>query len=123
MDRTEDLSKLPVTRIDRKPGDFPLGSAASRAAARSRLKNAQEDEEWEATRPPDVRIIWGIPRPEQRLETEVRRSRRGGRIIEDVFPAQLYPGENLGCCFIEPTDISVDETLRLLREHRRREAE
>ena len=95
----------------------------SRAAARAHVQNKQDEEEWQRTRPPDVRVIWGIPRPRQRMENEVRRSRNGNQIIEEVFPAHLYPGENLGCCSVEPTNISVEETLRRLREHRRREGE
>jgi hypothetical protein len=122
VNKTGKLPKLSVTRIDRKPGDFPLGSASSRAAARAQLKNIKDAQEWEATRPPDLRIIWGIPEPFQRMKTEVRRSLRKDKIVEDVFPSELYHGESLGCCFVEPTNISVDETLRLLREHRRREA-
>jgi hypothetical protein len=54
------------------------------------------------------------------MENEVRRTRNGNQIIEEIFPAQLYPGENLGCS-VEPTNISVEETLRLLREQRSRE--
>ena len=57
------------------------------------------------------------------MENEVRRTRTGNQIIEEVFPAHLYPGENLGCCSVEPTNISVEETLRWLREHRRQEHE
>jgi len=57
------------------------------------------------------------------MENEVRRTRNGNQIIEEVFPAHLYPGENLGCCCVEPTNISVEETLRLLREQRRQENE
>jgi hypothetical protein len=67
-----------------------------RAAARFQLQHKQEEDEWERTRPPDVRVIWGISRPRQRMENEVRRTRNGNQIIEEIFPAPLYPGENLG---------------------------
>jgi len=108
-------SKLPVTYLGLKPGNFALGSSLSRAAARAQVQNKQDEEEWQRTRPPDVRVIWGIPRPRQRMENEVRLSRNGNQIIEEVFPAPLYPRENLGCCSVEPTNISVEETLRLVR--------
>jgi hypothetical protein len=123
MNKPDKSSRLPVTLLELKPGNFTLGSAASRAAARAQLQHNQEEEEWERTRPPDVRVIWGIPRPRQRMENEVRRTRNGDQIIEEIFPAPLYPGENLGCCSVEPTNISVEETLRLLREQRRQENE
>jgi len=55
------------------------------------------------------------------MENEVRRTRNGNQIIKEIFPANLYPGENLGCCFVEPTNISVEKTLRLAREQRSRE--
>ena len=122
MNKAKESPKLPVTRQGLRPGDFPLGSAQSRAAARAQLKNKQEEEEWEATRPPDERIIFGIPRPYQRTKTEVRRYRHAGRIIEEVFPV-LEPGESLGWCSVEPTSLTVEEALQYVREERRRERE
>jgi hypothetical protein len=66
-------SKLPVTKVEVKPGDFPVGSALSRAAARVLLNEKQEAEESEANRPPDVRIIMSMPRPYQVMQTKVNR--------------------------------------------------
>jgi hypothetical protein len=39
MDNTRKKQSLPVARASVKPGDFPLGSAESRAAARALLRN------------------------------------------------------------------------------------
>ena len=64
-----------------------------RAAARVQLQHKQEEDEWERTSPPDVRVIWGIPGPRQRMENEVRCTRNGNQIIEEIFPAPLYPAK------------------------------
>jgi hypothetical protein len=71
--------------------------------------------EQEANRPPDLRVVIGIPRPQEIQQTFVRRVGNGNGIKEFVFPAPAYPGECLGVCSV-PTDVSVEEALRLLRE-------
>ena len=91
------------------------------------LKRKEWAEEREANRPPDVRMVFDLPRHSQEDESvspERARCRRvdryvdGDEIVEIVFPAHIYKGECLGVCSV-PTDVSVEEALRLLREHRR----
>jgi hypothetical protein len=70
--------------------------------------------EQEANRPPNLRIVIGVPRPQEIQQTIVNRSCSGNEITEFVFPVPAYPGECLGVCSV-PTDVSVEEALRLLR--------
>ncbi len=104
-----------------------MGSPSSRAAARMLLKQKEQVEERETNRPPDVRFVVSIP--QHRVEVESASSERargnrvdryvnGGKIVEIVFPVPAYIGECLGVCSV-PTGVSVEEALRLLREHRR----
>lgn len=81
------------------------------------LDSKKRTAEQEANRPPTLRIVIGIPRPQEIQQTFVRRVGNGNGITEFVFPAPAYPGECLGICSV-PTDGSVDEALRLLREYR-----
>jgi hypothetical protein len=74
--------------------------------------------EQEANRPPNLRIVIGIPRPQEIQQTFVRRVGNGNGITEFVFPAPAYPGECLGVRSVR-TDVSVEEALRLLRESER----
>jgi hypothetical protein len=116
----DNSSKKPIltaTNSAPRPGDFPLGSASSRAAVRLLLESKKRTAEQEANRPPDLRIVIGIPRPQEIQRTFVRRVRNGNGITEFVFPAPAYKGECLGICSV-PTDVGVEEALRLLREHR-----
>jgi hypothetical protein len=87
------------------------------------LDNKKASEDWEANRPPDERWIFDIPRPYPREVTEVRRHREGDRIIEWVLPATKPGEECIGCCMVKSPNMSVDETLRLLRDRRLREKE
>lgn len=95
------------------------------------LKRKEREEELEASRPPDVRFVCDLPRhglevvpgsAERARCNRVDRYRQGNEIVEIVFPAHAYEGECLGVCSV-PTNVSVDEALRLLREHRRNQHE
>jgi hypothetical protein len=103
-----------------RPGDFHLGSAASRAAARMLLKARKTAAEQHAERPPDVRIVFDIPRhvaasasAEFARYNRVNRYINGDEIVEMIFPA--YEGECLGVCAVSP-DVSVEEALQQLRK-------
>jgi len=104
------------------PGDFPVGSASSRAAARLLLEHKKRTAEQEANRPPDLRVVFSIPLPRERQQTLVQRFCDGQGVKEFVFPVPAYKGECLGICSVR-TDVSVEEALRLLREQRRQENE
>jgi hypothetical protein len=119
-------SVLSATDSAPRPGDFPVGSASSRAAARMLLKHREREEDRNANRPPDVRMVFDLPR--HRVEVEpvssdrVRSNRVDrhidrGKIVEIVFPAHAYKGECLGVCSVSP-DVSVEEALRELRKRR-----
>jgi hypothetical protein len=72
--------------------------------------------EQEANRPANLRIVFGIPRPQERQQTLVQRFCNGDGITEFVFPTPAYKGECLGVSSV-PTDVSGEEALRLLREY------
>jgi hypothetical protein len=104
-----------------------VGSPSSRAAARMLLKQKERVEERKTNRPPDVRIVFDIPRHSVEVVSASAERARGYRvdryvdgeeIVEIVFPAHAYIGECLGVCSV-PTGVSVEEALRLLRENRR----
>jgi hypothetical protein len=104
-----------------------VGSASSRAAARMLLQHREREEERNANRSPDVRMVFDLPRHSVEGESgssdRVRTNRVDryidrGKIVEIVFPAHAYSGECLGVCSV-PTGVSVEEALRLLRENRR----
>ena len=104
-----------------------MGSASSRAAARMLLKHKERAEELKANRPPDVRMVFDLPQHRVEVESVSSERVRGnrvdryinrGEIVEIVFPAHAYNGECLGVCSV-PADVSVEESLRLLRESRR----
>lgn len=97
-----------------------MGSASSRAAARLLLDCKKRTAEQEANRPPDLRVVFSIPRPHERQQTLVQRFCDGNGITEFVFPAPTYKGECLGICSVQ-TDVSVEEVLRLLREDQRKQ--
>jgi hypothetical protein len=118
MDNSSGKPILTATNSAPRPGEFPVGSASSRAAARLLLDCKKRRAEQEANRPPDLRFVIGIPRPQEIQQTIVTRSCNGNEITEFVFPAPAYKGECLGVCSV-PTDVTVDEALRLLREYRR----
>jgi len=84
------------------------------------LESKKRLAEQEENRPPNVRIVFGLPRPQDRKETVVSRCRSADGITEFVFPAPAYNGECLGVCLV-PTDVSVEEALRLLREDQRKQ--
>ena len=118
---------LPATNEGPRPGDFPIGSALSRAAARMLLKRKEQAEECKTNRPPDVRFVCDLPHhlvPVGSASWERPRCNRvdryvdGEKIVEIVFPTHAYVGECLGVCSV-PTGVSVEEALRLLRENRR----
>ena len=118
---------LPATNEGPRPGDFPIGSALSRAAARMLLKRKEQAEECKTNRPPDVRFVCDLPHhlvPVESASSERPRGNRvdrhvnSGEIVEVVFPAHAYEGERLGVCSV-PTNVRVEESLRLLREYRR----
>ena len=104
-----------------------MGSASSRAAARMLLKQKERVEERKTIRPPDVRMVFDLPRHSVEVVSASAEGARGYRvdryvdgeeIVEIVFPAHAYIGECLGVCSV-PTGVSVKEALRLLRENRR----
>jgi hypothetical protein len=104
-----------------------VGSPSSRAAARMLLKHKEQTEERKTNRPPDVRMVFDLPRhsveavsasAERARGNRVARYVNGEEIIKMVFPAHAYIGECLGVCSV-PTGVSVEEALRLLRENRR----
>lgn len=118
---------LPATDLAPRPGDFHVGSASSRAAARMVLKRKEREEELEANRPPDERLVCDLPRhgeevvpgsAERARCNREDRYRQGDEIGEIVFPAHAYKGECLRVCRV-PTDVSVEEALELLRDYRR----
>jgi hypothetical protein len=118
IDNSRKNAFLTATNFGPQPGDFPVGSASSRAAARLLLKRKEWTAEQEANRPPDLRFVFSVPRPRERQRTVVTRFCNGDGITEFVFPAAADKGEYLGVCSV-PTDVSVEEALRLLREYRR----
>jgi hypothetical protein len=102
-----------------------VGSPSSRAAARMLLKQKERVEERKTNRPPDVPMVFDLPRlevvsasAEEARGYRVDRYVDGEEIVEIVFPAHAYIGECLGVCSV-PTGVSVEEALRLLRENRR----
>jgi hypothetical protein len=82
------------------------------------LESKKQTAEQEANRPPNVRFVISIPRPQEIQQTVVTRHCNGSEITEFIHPAPAYKGECLGICSV-PTDVSVEEALRLLREYRR----
>jgi len=115
--------KKPITTATNSaplPGDFPVGSASSRAAARLLLESKKWTVEQEANRPPDLRVVFSIPRPQERQQTLVQRFCDANGVKEFVFPAPAYKGECLGVCSVR-TDVSVEEALRVLREDQRKQ--
>ena len=104
-----------------------MGTPSSRAAARMLLKQKERVEERKTNRPPDVRMVFDLPRHSVEVVSASAEGARGYRvdryvdgeeIVEIVFPAHAYIGECLGVCSV-PTGVSVEEALRLLRENRR----
>jgi hypothetical protein len=93
-----------------RPGNFPIGSLASRAAARALLKGREEAANQEA----DVRIV---------CDLGIRESAGGvsrsldahGKVIEFIFPAH---GECLGV-FEVPPGTTVEEALRRAKARQR----
>lgn len=120
MGNSREEPTLTATNSAPLPGDFPVGSASSRAAARLLSERKKRTAEQQANRPPDLRVVFGIPRPQERQQTLVQRFCDDNGITEFVFPATAYPGECLGVCSV-PTDVSVEEALRLLRRYRNKE--
>ena len=105
MSKSSKTPFLPATDLAPRPGDFPVGSALSRAVARMLLKRKEWAEELEANRPPDVRIVFDLPRhgaevvpdsAERARRNRVDRYRHGHEIVEMVFPAHAYKGVNAG---------------------------
>jgi hypothetical protein len=84
------------------------------------LDSKKRTAEQEANRPPNARYVIGFPRPQERQQTVVTRYCNGNEITEFVYPAPAYEGECLGICSV-PTDVSVEEALRLLRQYRNKE--
>jgi hypothetical protein len=126
MDNSTKSPLLPATDSAPRPGDFPVGSASSRAAARMLLKHKEQAEELRTNRPPDVRMVFDLPKRKievESLSSERVRSNRvdrhidRGEVVEIVFPAHAYDGECLGVCSVSP-DVSVEEALRELRKRR-----
>jgi hypothetical protein len=126
MDNSTKSPFLPATDLAPRPGDFPVASASSRAAARTLLKRKEQAEERKTNRPPDVRIVFDLPKrrievesvsPERVRDNRVDRYINGGEVVEIVFPAHAYNGECLGVCSVSP-DVSVEEALRELRKRR-----
>jgi hypothetical protein len=126
MDNSTKSPLLPATDSAPRPGDFPVGSASSRAAARMLLKRKEQAEELKTNRPPDVRMVFDLPHSRVEVESvsseRVRTNRvdryiSGGEVVEIVFPAHAYKGECLGVCSVPP-DVSVEEALRELRKQR-----
>jgi hypothetical protein len=127
MDNSTKTPLLPATDSAPRPGDFPVGSASSRAAARMLLKHREREEERKTNRSPDVRMVFDLPR--RRIEAEsvsservrvnrVERYINRGEVVEIVFSAHAYSGECLGVCSVSP-DVSVEEALRELRKRRK----
>ncbi|HEY6389001.1 MAG TPA: hypothetical protein VIX91_25265 [Candidatus Acidoferrum sp.] len=114
IDNSKKSRSWPATILGLRPGDFPVGSPRSRAAARMLLKAAEHPIE----EPPDARIVFDLPKsgpgPTQNI---VQRYVHSDEVVEMVFPAHAYEGECLGVCEISAS-VSVEEALRLLREHR-----
>jgi hypothetical protein len=90
------------------------------------LKHKEQAEELRTNRPPDVRMVFDLPKRKievESLSAERVRSNRvdryidRGEVVEIVFPAHAYDGECLGVCSVSP-DVSVEEALRELRKRR-----
>jgi hypothetical protein len=75
---------LPATDSAPRPGDFLVGSQ-SRAAARMLLKQKERVEERKTNRPPDVRLVFDLPRDSMeealRLLRVNRRNRGSKRLM------------------------------------------
>jgi phosphatidylserine/phosphatidylglycerophosphate/cardiolipin synthase-like enzyme len=86
-----------------RPGQFPLGSPASRAAARALLKAREEAANQEV----DVRIVFDLAIQES-AGGVLRSIDAQGKVTELIFPAH---GECLGV-FEVPPGTTVEEALR-----------
>jgi hypothetical protein len=118
IDNSRKNTFFPATNSGPRPGDFRIGSAASRAAARTLLKARKTAAEQEEEQPPDVRMVLDMPSAKQGpSQNIVERYVSGREIVEIVFPAHAYKGECLGFCSVSP-DVSVEEALRELRKRR-----
>ena len=90
-------------------GSFPMGSPASRAAARALLKFRERAANQEA----DVRIVFDLG-TQQSAGAVSRNVDAQGKVIEFIFPAR---GECLGV-FEVPRGITVEEALRQAKARR-----
>jgi hypothetical protein len=89
---------LPAANSAPRPGDFRIGSAASRAAARMLLRSRKTAAEQEADRPPDIRGVFDLncchPSPAPSWEYADRYTDSDGRIVEIIFPAHPHASEH-----------------------------
>ena len=79
-----------------------MGSPSSRAAVRMLLKQKERVEERKTNRPPDVRMVFDLPRHSVEVVSASAERARGYRvdryvdgevIVEIVFPTHAYIGE------------------------------
>lgn len=106
---------LPATNSAPRPGDFPIGSALSRAAARMLLRIKEVTAEQEAARPADVVMVFDLGGPIRAKHTVLSRYAEGdGTIIEIIAPAHTFDGECYGCFSVTPGS-RLEEALELKR--------
>lgn len=100
--------RLPHRSI--KPGDFPLGSSSSRAAARMLLSRRKQA----ASREADIRIVFDLASGPCRGKVS-RTIDPKGVITDIIFPVHDAKEECYGV-FAVPRGIDLEEALRQARE-------
>ena len=105
IDNSRKNGFLTATNSGPQPGDFRIGSVASRAAARMLLRARNTAAEQHAERPPDTRYVFDLhchSHEGSNWEYVSRHTESDGTITEFVFPSHPHEVEHHGVYEVSP---------------------